>query len=479
MSVDFARKTDFVWEAFDSGSMNVPARIFASDAIMENVRRDGSLNQLVNVSSLPGIVGTAMAMPDIHQGYGFPIGGVAAFDHEDGIISPGGVGYDINCGVTLLKTNLSFSDIGDRIKDLVDMLFAQIPTGAGKGGLKNISAKDLDAICETGLKWLLERGYCSEEDVENTEDGGSLTVDIPSAVSSQARSRGQPQLLSLGSGNHFLEIQKVDQIMDVEACRKLGIEKNQIMVMTHTGSRGLGHQVATDYLRILSSNPEGVVKHPRDPQLISAELKSKTAERYLSAMNAAANFAFANRGFLMWRTRKIFSEILKRPAEDLEMDLVYGISHNMAKVEEQNISGKKTKVIIHRKGATRAFPPGSKMLSRRYSELGQPVLVPGDMGTASYLLLASSGNENISMSSSCHGAGRNMSRNKAKATFRFGEVIKQLSDKGITARSSSPSGIVEEAPGSYKDIDEVVRVVEGAGISRMVCRMVPVGVIKG
>lgn len=479
MNAEFARKSEFTWEAFDPEVMKVPARVFASDSIMEKVRGDGSLNQLLNVASLPGIVGIAMAMPDIHQGYGFPIGGVAAFDQENGIISPGGVGYDINCGVTLLKSNLFFKDIGSQVKDLVGKLFAEIPTGANKGGMRNLSSKDLDDIISTGLRWLLERGYCTEQDLESTEDMGSLPVDIPSAVSGQARTRGQPQLMSLGSGNHFLEIQRVDRIIDEDACRKMGIQKDQIVVMTHTGSRGLGHQVATDYLRTLSSNPEGVVKHPRDPQLVSAQIKSKTAERYLSAMNAAANFAFANRGFLAWKTRKVFSEVLRMQPEDLGMSMIYGISHNMAKLEEQVISGKRSKVVIHRKGATRAFPPGSKMLNRQFSELGQPVLVPGDMGTASYLLLALNGNETISMSSSCHGAGRNMSRHKAKATFRFGEVLRELSNRGITAKSSSQSGIVEEAPGSYKDIDEVVRVVHGAGISKMVCRMVPIGVIKG
>ena len=477
MPEGFQKKGEFRWEAFDHERMKVPAVVFASDAIMQNVVRDGSLEQLVNVSMLPGILGEAMAMPDIHQGYGFPIGGVAAFDSEDGVKSPGGVGYDINCGVTLLRSSLRFDEIKDRLKELVDRLFAEIPTGTGKAGMKNMRSGDLEAILQTGLKWLIEQGYASPEDAGNTEDGGSLPVEIPASVSAQARSRGQPQLLSIGSGNHFLEIQRVDRILDEEACRQMKIEENQVMVMTHTGSRGLGHQVATDYLKILSSGVDGAVKHARDPQLISAEIKSRVAERYLSAMNAAANFAFANRGFLAWRTRNVFSSVLHRATDDLGMDLVYGISHNMAKVEELEVSGKRTRAVIHRKGATRAFPPGSRSLGKNYSTLGQPVLVPGDMGTASYLLLGEKGNEAVSFSSSCHGAGRNMSRHRAKASFKMNEVMRLLDSRGIVAKSSSSAGILEEAPGAYKNIDEVVRVVGGAGISRPVCRMVHVVVI--
>lgn len=479
MKVEFHKVNNYRYSAYDESRMNVPAEVFASDAIMEAAKRDSSLNQLLNITSLPGIVGRAIAMPDIHQGYGFPIGGVALFDFDEGLVSPGGVGYDINCGVILIRTGLTEKEVSPYLKDLVDSLFREIPVGFNKAGLRNVSHHDLEQICLSGVRWSIDKGYIADEDSQKIEDRGSLFVESISAISERAKARGLNQLLSIGSGNHFVEIQKVEKILDNPAASKLGLFEGEVMIMAHTGSRGLGHQVATDYLKALSDRPEGVIMHPEDSQLMSAHIKSKIARDYLEAMNGAANFAFANRSLILWKVRQIFSQVFHIPKDDPSIQLVYAISHNMAKIEDHIISGKRQKVIIHRKGATRAFSSENPSVQGIFKETGQPVIVPGDMGTASYLLTASKGNDAISYESSCHGAGRTMSRHQATSRFSYTEVSGNLDSMGIEVRSASKKGLVEEAPGSYKDIEGVIEVIARSEISKPTCRLKPLGVIKG
>lgn len=479
MQVEFHKVDDYRYAAYDRSRMNVPAEVFASDAIMEAAKRDSSLNQLLNITSLPGIVGRAIAMPDIHQGYGFPIGGVALFDSDEGLVSPGGVGYDINCGVILIRTGLDANAVSPHVKEIVDSLFREIPVGFNKAGLRDISHRDIEQICLSGVRWSIDRGYINEEDSLKMEDQGSLLVEGASAISERAKARGLNQLLSIGSGNHFIEIQKVEKILDNSAASKLGLFEDEVMVMAHTGSRGLGHQVATDYLKALSERPEGTIMHPEDSQLMSAHIKSRIAHDYLEAMNGAANFAFANRSLILWKVRQIFSRVFGTGNDNSSIQLVYAISHNMAKIEDHIIDGKRQKVIIHRKGATRAFSSENPLLQGIFKETGQPVIVPGDMGTASYLLTASKGNDAISFESSCHGAGRTMSRHQATSRFSYAEVSGNLQSMGIDVRSATKKGLVEEAPGSYKDIEDVVEVISKSEISKPTCRLKPLGVIKG
>jgi tRNA-splicing ligase RtcB len=479
MPVGFHKVDDYRYSAYDMSRMNVPAEVFASDAIMEASKRDSSLNQLLNITSLPGIVGRAIAMPDIHQGYGFPIGGVALFDFDEGLVSPGGVGYDINCGVILIRTGLDAKDVSPYVKELVDSLFREIPVGFNKAGLRNVSRHDIEQICLSGVKWSIDKGYINEEDSLKMEDRGSLLVESTSTISEEAKARGLNQLLSIGSGNHFIEIQRVDKILDNSAASKLGIFEGEVMVMAHTGSRGLGHQVATDYLKALSERPEGTIMHPEDSQLISAHIKSRIAHDYMEAMNSAANFAFANRSLILWKVRQIISQVLRTASDDPSIQLVYALSHNMAKVEDHLIDGKLQKVIIHRKGATRAFSSENPSLEGIFKAIGQPVIVPGDMGTASYLLTASKGNDAVSFESSCHGAGRTMSRHQSASRFSYAEVSGNLLAMGIRVRSATRKGLVEEAPGSYKDIEDVIEVTSKSQISKPTCKLKPLGVIKG
>lgn len=475
--IDVVRVDDFTYKIEKSYDrrMNVPGIIYSSPSMMEDIRQDQSLQQVVNVAMLPGIVKASMAMPDIHWGYGFPIGGVAAFDAETGIVSPGGVGYDINCGVSLVRTDLSISDVEAKIRDLTDELFKRIPSGMGSTSTK-VSNSDLENILSSGLKWALESGLATREDILNTEEEGSMPYNLPNAVSEEAKKRGLRQIGTLGAGNHFLEIQKVDHIYEPEIARHFGIrEEGQITIMIHTGSRGLGHQVATDYIRRLNTTEEGVVRHPTDRQLTSAYISSSIGQTYMGAMNSAANYGFVNRQVIAHNVREAFQGAFP----DAEVEMVYSLAHNMAKREEHILNGDRLDLVVHRKGATRAFtgkffPPESP-----FSKYGHPVLIPGDMGTASYLLIGKEGNDEKSFSSSCHGAGRRLSRKKSLETFRSKEVVSRLEEKGVYLRAQNVRVIAEEAPGSYKDIDEVIASVTGAGLTSPVARLVPIGVVKG
>lgn len=479
MSVSVEGVDEFTWKITDeTAGMRVPAYVYASGELLNQIREDKSLQQLVNVATLPGIAGKALAMPDIHQGYGFPIGGVAAFDYDEGLVSPGGVGYDINCGVSLLRTNLTLDDIKPHMKNIIDSLFETVPTGTGKKGFR-LSSSQLDEVLLGGMKWALDNGYASENDLKRTELGGNLDVRRIDKISSRARERGMPQLMTLGAGNHFLEIQSVDRIFHPEIAASFGLKtEGQVTVMIHTGSRGFGHQVATDFLNILNSNVEGTVTSPRDRQLISAHIKSRVADDYMESMKAAANFAYVNRQLIANGVREVFSKVMHRSAEEMEMEVVYSLAHNIARIEEHEIDGRRRKVVVHRKGATRAFPAG-RVAGDIYDRYGHPVLIPGDMGSASYVLVGVEDNLSRSFGSSCHGAGRRLSRHASLRAFKSSEVKKMLLEKGVTAKAASDRVLVEEAPGSYKNVDEVVRSAEGAKLTDVVARLVPAGVIKG
>ena len=476
----FKKTGPFSFTAEREDEMKVPAEVIASDTLMQSLKEsknEGSLKQLLNVAMMPGIIWKALAMPDVHQGYGFPIGGVAAFDAEEGLVSPGGVGYDINCGIMLLKTDLNYNEVKPKITEIVDRLFSSVPTGNNKSGMKLNDTSVIEEIARQGCFWAEENGYCTSGDRDRMEDRGSLPVNSSSPLSASAKSRGMNQLLSIGGGNHFIEVQKVDRVSDQQKSKILGVEEGQVMIMIHTGSRGLGHQVATDFMQLLSSKPEGSVIHPKDSQLISAHIKSRLAGRYLDAMNAAANFASVNRALIMWKIRKIFSDIFR--VDEYRISLLYSLSHNMAKIENHNVDGNKIDLVVHRKGATRSFGPSRFPESSPFSLTGQPVIVPGDMGTASYLLSGMDNNDSISLESACHGSGRIMSRHSALSSFRYSDIIADLKKADIVAMAATHNGLIEESPGNYKNIDEVVRVAAGSGISGIVCRMKPMGVIKG
>lgn len=480
--IPFNKVDDYTFEIPKSyrEDMRVPGIIYATDRLMDQIREDNSLLQVVNVATLPGIVKASLAMPDIHWGYGFAIGGVAAFDEEEGLISPGGVGYDINCGVALLRTNLLYDDIKDKMKDLIDKTFEYVPAGLGSKGALKISNDDLEEILSTGVKWAYKNGYALRDDMLSTEENGSIALAEPSSVSAFARQRGIKQVGTLGAGNHFLEIQKVSNIYERDIAKEFGIfSEDQITIMIHTGSRGLGHQVATDYLKILNAGGEGIIKDLPDRQLISAHIKSKVAEKYMGGMYASANFAFVNRQIIASHVRKAFSEVLEMDSEDMGMKLVYSLAHNIAKKEEHVIDGERRKLIVHRKGATRAFPAGRIEVNEKFRHVGHPVLIPGDMGSASYVLVGTQENLEKSFGSSCHGAGRVLSRTKAKKTFKKEKVMSTLEEKGVYAKAVSVRVLLEEAPGSYKDIDEVINAVTGARLTDPVARMEPVGVMKG
>ncbi len=461
-------------------NMKVPGMIFASEKLIEKMKQDKTLQQCAGVATLPGIYKYAIVLPDGHQGYGFPIGGVAALDFKEGGISPGGIGYDINCGVRMLKTNLMLKDVKSSISKLVDEMFRNVPSGLGsKGKIKIDSTDEFDLVLKNGAKWAVENGYGWKKDLLHLESQGRLEQADASLVSDTAKKRGMPQLGSLGSGNHFLEIQRVDKIYNPEVAKVFGVEKeNQVVIMIHTGSRGLGHQICSDYLRKMEkAYPEIISKLP-DRELVYAPAGSQLAEQYFSAMSCAANFAWCNRQMIVHWVRESFQNVLNRTAEDLGMDIIYDVAHNICKIEEHMIDGKKRKVYMHRKGATRAFPPGHEELPQDYRKVGQPVLLPGSMGTASYLLVGSETGKD-SFYSTAHGAGRVMSRHKALRQFRGEKVIKDLKNKGIFARTASWKGAAEEAPGVYKDIDEVASVSDRAGIGKIVARLVPLGVTKG
>ncbi len=472
----------YVWEiprGYKAG-MRVPARIFADEVLLDKMKRDLTLEQAANVACLPGVYKYAIVLPDGHQGYGFPIGGVAATDYEEGVISPGGVGYDINCGVRLLRTNLSYEDVKPRLKELINTIFTLVPSGLGSRGRISLSMSEIDEVLASGVKWAVEQGYGWEEDLEHIEEKGSMELADPDKVSQTAKQRGRRQLGSLGSGNHFLEIQVVDKIYDPAAAKVMGItHEGQVTVMIHTGSRGLGHQVCSDYLRIMERAVRKYNIRLPDRELAAVPVKSREGEDYLRAMAAAANFAWANRHMIMHWTREAFKRVFKQDPEDLDMKLIYDVAHNIAKIEEHIINGVRKVVVVHRKGATRAFPPGHMAIPADYRSIGQPVLIPGSMGTASYVLRGTKTAMEISFGSTAHGAGRLLSRVAAKRRWRVHEIRSQLERKGIVLRAATASVIVEEAPEAYKDVDRVVEVTDRLGISKKVARLVPIAVTKG
>lgn len=464
---DLIKISDFIWEIpknFNS-KMRVPARVFASEEMLAEILHDNSIEQLINVSTLIGIQKYALAMPDAHEGYGFPVGGVAGFDLKEGIISPGGIGYDINCGVRLLKSSLSYDEIKPHLQKLGREIYHEVPSGVGQGGRLNLNYEELNRVLKQGSKRIVEMGYGNEKDLEKIESGGYLNEAEPDYVSKTAKDRGRDQLGTIGAGNHFVEVDKVAEIFDEKVAEKLGLFKNQICVLIHTGSRGLGHQIATDYIRhfLLVLNKYKI--DLADKELACAPYNSEEGRKYFQAMQAGANFAWANRQLITWEVRRAWKNVLgKKMAGELE--ILYDVSHNIAKIEEYKIDGETKKLIIHRKGATRAFPD-------------QPVLIPGSMGTASYVLIGQKEAFNISFGSTCHGAGRRMSRTQAKKKIRGSELKKELENRGIVVEAGSMSGLAEEAPEAYKDVNNVVEVVHQIGIAKKVVKLKPVCVIKG
>ncbi len=458
--------------------MRVDGIIYASDELMKTVE-DGALQQVANAATLPGIVKASLAMPDIHFGYGLPIGGVIATDWENGIVSPGGVGFDINCGVRLLRTNLKFEDIKDKREKLVNTLFRKIPTGVGSTGKLRLSHSELRNVLAEGSKWAVRKGFGKKEDLEATESYGSMPNADPSQVSTRALERGRDQLGTLGSGNHFLEVQVVEEVYNQELARKLGLEEGQVTVMIHTGSRGLGHQVATDFLVVMERSLRKYGIWIPDKQLACAPINSPEGQRYIGAMAAAANFAWANRQIIMHWTREAFVEALGMKEEEIGLELVYDHAHNIVKKEEHIVNGKRMILAVHRKGATRAFPPGHKELPGRYRSIGQPVIIPGDMGRYSYLLIGTKKAMEETFGSSCHGAGRVLSRHQAIRRAKHRSIERELARVGILVRSADRETVMEEMPEAYKDVSLVVDTIERAGISIKVARMRPVVVIKG
>src|SRR5438128_2317854 len=471
-----------IWEVpqdYQPG-MKVPARIYADEDLLAKMRTDRTIQQCVNVTHLNGIYKYAITMPDGHEGYGFPIGGVAATDYDEGLISPGGVGYDINCGVRLIRTNLSEEDVRPVLPKLVDTIFNFIPSGLGSRGQVKLSITELDRAVTDGLDWAVDHGYAWPEDPKTIEEEGCMEAADPSKVSNSAKSRGAPQLGSLGSGNHFIEIERADKIFDKRVAERLGIHKEgQILVLIHTGSRGYGHQICSDYLRVMERAINKYnIKLP-DRELAACPSKSPEAEDYIPAMSAACNFAFVNRQMITHWAREAFAKVLQRPADKLDMKIVYDVAHNVAKVESHIIDGETRKVTVHRKGATRSFPPGHHDIPAEYRDVGQPVLIPGSMGTSSWVLIGTPRAMELSFGTTAHGAGRFMSRSGAKRKWFGGDLKKRLESQGIVIRAASMEVLAEEAPGAYKDVDRVVEVSHQLGIGQRVVRMTPIGVAKG
>jgi len=459
--------------------MQVPGIIYADKEMIEVVCQDQSPEQVANVATLPGIVKYSLAMPDIHWGYGFPIGGVAATRVEDGVISPGGVGYDINCGTRLILTNLTVDEVKPKLSALLDAIFANVPSGLGSEGKLKVKGKEFDEVLIKGARWAVEKGYGWEEDLERIEENGAMEGADPNVISGKARERGAPQLGTLGSGNHFIEIQRVQKIFDPEIARIFGLFEDQVTILIHTGSRGFGHQVCTDYLSVMMNAIKKYNISLPDRQLACAPIESPEGKNYFSAMVCAANYAWANRQCITHWIRESFEVVFRKGAHKLGLNVLYDVAHNIAKIETHNIDGEKVKVCVHRKGATRAFPKFHPEIPEVYKEVGQPVIIPGDMGRASYILVGTEKAMEDTFGSTCHGAGRVMSRAGAKRSITGKEVIEELSEKGIMVRTDNIKGLAEEASEAYKDVEKVVEIVEGSGISRRVARMKPLGVIKG
>lgn len=460
--------------------MRVDGLVYATERMISIIRKDQAMEQVANVACLPGIVGRSMAMPDIHWGYGFPIGGVAAMDVENGVISPGGVGYDINCGVRLLRTDLTEEEVRPRLQQLVTELFKNIPSGVGAEGKLRVSASELRQVMVKGSRWAVENGYGWPEDLEVTESNGQLEGAVPENVTPKAIERGRPQLGTLGAGNHFLEVQVVDEIYDPQAAEVMGIHQvGQVCVMIHCGSRGFGYQTCEDYLSIMNQALKKYGIEIPDRQLVCAPLKSEEAQRYFGAMCAAANYAWTNRQVIAHWTREAFAKVFGKSARDLGIYQVYDVAHNIAKIEDHKIDGKTRRVCVHRKGATRAFPPGSPFIPEKYRSIGQPVLVPGDMGRYSFLLVGTEKAMEETFGSTCHGAGRMLSRKASVRQHKNVDLVRELGERGIVIKAASRETVLEEAPVAYKDVEDVVTACHGAGISRKVARLRPIGVVKG
>lgn len=473
---------DWRWEiprSYDPG-MRVPGMIFADEKLLSKIREDQSLKQVANVAHLPGIVRYSLAMPDIHWGYGFPIGGVAATDPEEGgVISPGGIGFDVNCGCRLIGTNLTEADVRPRLRELVQQLFNHIPCGVGQSGEIRVGREEGRKLLVKGARWSVERGWGVPEDLEHTEAHGVLEGADPDAVSNRAYERGHDQLGTLGSGNHFAEVQVVDKIFDDAVATVFGLQEGQITVMIHSGSRGFGYQICDDFLELMRHSMGKYRIELPDVQLACTPVNSPEGQRYLGAMRAAANYAWNNRQCLMHLARQVFEKFFGRSWQDLGMHLVYDVAHNIAKFERYKVNEKEKMLCIHRKGATRAFPPGHPELAKDYQKTGQPVIIPGDMGRNSYCLVGTAQATDETFGTSCHGAGRAMSRAAAVREARGRSIERELEEKGIIVIGRGRKGVAEEQPAAYKDVNEVVEVVHQAGIARKVARMRPIGVIKG
>ena len=474
------RTGPYTWEVPATGGMLVPGRIYADATLVEALGRDGGLSQVTNVAHLPGILCCSLAMPDIHFGYGFPIGGVTAFDAEEGVVSPGGVGYDINCGVRLVATDLELADIRDKVKPLVDQLFRDVPSGVGSSGaIDKLSRSETKKLLVDGAGWAVKQGYGSRADLEHTEDGGALPGADPDRVSERAYARGQDQVGTLGSGNHFLELQVVEEVFDREAAAAFGLHEGQITLMIHCGSRGFGYQVCEDYLGTMAEASRRYGIDLPDRQLVCAPVTSDEGRSYLAAMACAANYAWANRQMIMHLAEKALLHALRIAPKDLGLRLVYDVAHNIAKLETHDVDGRPVKACVHRKGATRAFGPGRAEVPADYREIGQPVLIPGDMGTASVVCKGSAEALAQTFESTCHGAGRVLSRSAALKRARGRSIAEELAQQGIVVRSQGQKTLGEEMPEAYKDVERVVGVMDGAGISPKVVRLRPLGVVKG
>jgi tRNA-splicing ligase RtcB len=477
----FQKIDEFLYEipvSFREG-MRVPARFYADDELVAAMTGDRSLEQLVNTATLPGVVRHVLAMPDMHQGYGFPIGGVVATALPDGVISPGGVGYDINCGVRLLASHLRVEQVAPYLDDLASALYANCPSGVGKGGQVKLKSGELDEVMEKGAGWAVRRGYGTEADLERTEENGCLAGADAAKVSARARDRGQNQVGTLGAGNHFIEVDRVEHVVDEALARRIGLSPGQVVVQIHCGSRGLGHQVCTDYVNLFQKAVRKYHYVLPDRELVCAPLSSPEGRDYLAAMTSAANYAFANRQVLAFHIRRSFEQVLAGKVKNFGLYQIYDIAHNMAKIETHVVDGRKRELCVHRKGATRAFGPGSEVLPEIYRDIGQPVLVPGSMGTSSWVLVGTEGAMAQTFGSTCHGAGRTMSRHQAKRSVHGAALREELEAGGIHVRAGSLGGLAEEAPAAYKDVDRVVDVVHGAGLAKRVARLTPLAVIKG
>lgn len=472
---------DNLFEISASGGMRKPARVYASAAMFQSLLEEKEpLQQVINVAHLPGIEKYSLAMPDIHWGYGFPIGGVAATDWQDGVISPGGVGYDINCGVRLASTALTQEGIGNRMNSLIEELFKTIPTGVGSSdAIKKLNKNELKSVLKGGVSWIIGQGYGSAEDAEYTEEKGRMEGADPDVISERALERGQSQMGTLGSGNHFLEVDVVDRIFDAPAAQQLGLYENQIVILIHTGSRGLGYQICDDYLKVMGKAAQRYHINLPDRQLASAPIQSPEGQNYFAAMAAAANFAWSNRQVIMSLAKRVFKRTLGVSDNDLNFNLVYDVSHNIAKKEVHRVDGQEKTLCVHRKGATRAFPPNHPSIPEKYSSVGQPVLIPGDMGRYSFICLGTERAAGETFGSTCHGAGRLMSRNQALKMARGRDLFKEMSGRGVIVRAKGKGTLAEEMPQAYKDVADVVNIMHNSGVSTKVVRLKPLGVIKG